>query len=222
MLLLCGCLGTLLGLYLTRQTMPRHFGHYFVTLIAAYWLADPGRREGTPDFPSLAPPFGHVVNRHRAGFLTMILLAQATGGIAAFAAERRTPYSASLETARYIRFHYPNDVVVATTTDSGGPALSGYLGRPIYYTSRQEYGTYLIWDAKRLRGRTPIHDLALMARHSKHDILLLTEPGQLATLLPDQSGTPSQIELKPVRSFENSITKVDRYDLTIIHYVHGN
>ena len=112
----------------------RHFGHYTVVLVAAFWIQ--GSRTDLVQ--------KRVVSIGYFGLL--VLLIQLVAGVNAYYRDIRYPFSNARNVAAYIKGHYPANVSVAGAFQDMLTAVRWYLQKPIYYLETQEYGSYVIFN----------------------------------------------------------------------------
>ena len=125
----------------------RHHGHFLILFIAAYWLwfYSPGWTRTTT--PTIAGE--SFTDRIRSSLFTLLLLANAVIGVTASALDVVKPFSASRETAAFIERTYGGDVLIVADKDFLTSSVVGYLGRPVFYACRDDFGSYIIWNKKR-------------------------------------------------------------------------
>lgn len=206
-MLTLGMLGTLAALFVSMDDAYRHSGHLFVALAAAYWIAEETR--------GLAWASAARVDAMRRRVFTGMLVLQIFPAGWAFYCERRAPFSGSRQAAAFVRDHFPADTPVVVFYDLSGPAFSGYLGRPVYYTSRQEYGTFLIWDGKRMARRNPLPEVRRIQKQTGRDVVVLTPPDIPEVLLPSGPDVPKLI---PQTNISQTIDACDTYGIYLAPY----
>ena len=122
----------------------RHEGQLFIAVVAAWWLAA-GRRPGLADGQadgSGSAKLARAVPVYRRYLVTGLLAIHAPVGIFAVVMGWTCPFSGARDTARFIQEHYPRHAVVEEWVHAG-MALTGYLGRPIYFPSE---GRFLLYN----------------------------------------------------------------------------
>jgi hypothetical protein len=203
-LFVLGCIGIIVELCLSRQTVFRHAGHLFILLIASYWIAE-----------DTATPAKKRASARRA-FLTFILIVQLIPAAWAFYVEGTLPFSESLAVANFIKRNFPPDIPVVAGDDMAATALSGYLGRPVYFASRQAYGTYLIWDSRRPARFDPFSPMIDFQARCKRDAIFLLPPYWIAD---GHAKPPPELHLKVLGEFDHLIYYRDAYEVTLAKYV---
>ncbi|WP_427160048.1 hypothetical protein ACQFX9_29560 [Aliinostoc sp. HNIBRCY26] len=196
--------------YLRFAGHTRHFGHFYLVLIAALWL---GRYYHESDF---------IINKFRITerlfmwghkwqniALMLILYAQLLGGIYGFARDIIIPFSASRETANYIKREKLNDEFIVASRDANMAVLSGYLNRKFYYPELQDLGSYTLFKS----GRKPVEKGEILEqingllknKNNKNRILLILN--KKLTLKHEN------LQIVPIESFEKSWVDSERYYL---------
>ncbi|WP_146010983.1 hypothetical protein [Siphonobacter sp. BAB-5405] len=110
----------------------RHFGHYTLALIAAYWI-DGTKRSSRPVFT-----LGY--------FGVAILLLQVLAGMNAWYRDLRYPFSRAEDMASYLQKHYPAHTSVAGAFQEYMTPLQWFLGRPVYGLDVQQERPYVLWS----------------------------------------------------------------------------
>jgi hypothetical protein len=182
----------------------RHHGHFLILFFAAYWLwfYAPG---WTPK-PSAASASRSLMDRYRVSLFTLLLLANAVIGVTASALDVVKPFSAGRETAAFIERTYGKDVLIVADKDLFTSAVVGYLGRPVYYACRDDFGSFIIWNNKRRPWVTPeelVADVKSLRTQNGADakvLLLLSYP------LPDNIAGATL-----VGKFDRSIRTEERF-----------
>jgi hypothetical protein len=144
------CYGAVAGgvLAVTYYTVLFHFryvGHVFVAWLLACWLAA-GPLAASGATGSLAG----AARRLRAPLLAVLLAAQAAGGVAAFARDWRLPFSTSRQAARWIREQGLEALPIVGFPDFVASPLAAWLERDLFYAERGAWGSFVVWDARRM------------------------------------------------------------------------
>lgn len=116
----------------------RHNGHLFIALVAMCWIE-----------PSLSGP-QRPGKRAAAVLFTVILAAQAAAGVMASVLEVALPFSQAQAAATWINRHRPGGLVVAHD-DAGTSSAAAFLDTPPFYARSGTYGTWIVWNTRRLR-----------------------------------------------------------------------
>lgn len=130
----------------------RYTGHYFVILILSCWLY-----YRTAD----RPVTGKLDwwQRQLPAFLVAVLGVHVIAAALASVQEQVIPFSGSREAAEIIEQRAPGLPVVGDCDFAVAP-VAGYLQRPIWIASREEYSTFLKDDDKRKLNPMAPQDLA--------------------------------------------------------------
>ena len=119
------------------ETSSRFVGTIFVGVVAAFWIH--------PDVPLARPRSALIV------ILTVLLVLQIPGGIAALAISSSHPFSEAKNVAAVVR-DLPGTVVASP--DYTATPVSVYANRPLYMAQAASFGTYTIWNNQMICVRT--------------------------------------------------------------------
>ncbi|WP_420150871.1 hypothetical protein [Spirosoma sp.] len=122
--------------YLKPRGNFRHFGHYTIALIAAFWIQGNRTRLTGRNIISV----GY--------FGILVLLIQLIAGINAYYRDTRYPFSNSRNVADYIKNNYSADVAVAGVFQDVLTGVRWYLQKPVYGLETQKYGSYVLFSHK--------------------------------------------------------------------------
>jgi hypothetical protein len=182
----------------------RHHGHLFMVLIAGWWLAEA--------LPTWDPPFRRVRlvaawgDLIRNPIIWSFLLIQLSVGLYASVSDLARPFSAAKSVADYIRDHGFGDLPIVGDRDANASTVAGYLRKPIFYVSWEDWGTFIQWEKKRGRNAKPeklppiVERLA--AQSGQDHLLVLTYPWP---------GNSDQVEL--LAAFRDSIVFNEKFYL---------
>jgi hypothetical protein len=156
----------------------RHYGHYFVLLVACVWLYEKMRPSGPP-------------NWLLRGLLTVTFAAQVAAGIEAIKAEIQFPFSGSVQASSFLRSAGLADAPMVGSFDHAASVVAGYLDRPFRSAETDESITFVTFHDRR-RLSMPMSEvidigIAEAKRAGKPAILILnrdlgTEPPAGATV----------------------------------------
>lgn len=206
-----GTIGLLTFFYTKYPGAARHHGLLFICLVVAAWMYHRS---------AAAPARGSAGDRRarwpRLFSLSLTVLFGVHVVAAALAAglEIRHAFSGSRALTDYLRHHGHNDSLLVGYPDNVASALLGSsVQRQIYYPQSQRWGSYIIWNQKRL---TPVSDqelidsaralprgpaqpvLLVLNRRLERDLILanrLTELGAFAdAVVPDENYHLYQLE----------------------------
>ncbi len=138
--------GALAVSYYTVLFHFRYVGHVWIGWLVASWLA------AAPVAGLRAPP-GPLVRAAgglRGWLLALFLVAQAAGGIAAFARDWVLPFSTSAQAARWIRERGLADLPIVGVPDYAASPLAAWLERDLFSVERGAWGSFVVWDSRRL------------------------------------------------------------------------
>lgn len=184
----------------------RHYGNFYLLLIAALWLA-----HYYADSPAITRRFSRLEGwqqRSRRWFgriFTAMLVVHLAGGVYGFGMDLLVPYSASRAAAAYIKGTELQDAFAVASRDAQMASLSGYAGRSFYYPERQAIGSYTLF----FKGdRREVTESEILQQVS---ILLETHPKILLILIDELSTVPPALAVDPIRAFSRSQTNEKYY-----------
>lgn len=172
----------------------RHYGHLYIVLIAALWIASYYPKSSLllefKDIPSsfkqVVTAWAKFVKKHKNTLLMIILFAQLVGGIVAFSRDLLIPYSASREAARYIQSQHLEQMFIVGSRDANISPISGYLNRKIYYPERQGMGSFVLFNSQRkdVDSTTVLEQVSQIIKREQPNVLLILNY-ELKTANPD-------------------------------------
>jgi hypothetical protein len=189
---------------------PRHFGQFYLVLIAAFWLAGSlPESDALANRLSLSPKLLKMGQQWCQPLLTAILIFQFLGGLYGLPKDLLIPFSASRETANYIREAGWQDAFIVASRDANMASIAGYLDRKLYYPETRELGSFTLYGGERqdmsheaVLGQ--VKDL-LMPPNSMNELLLLLHK-------PLQAKAKA-LTIEPIREFKRSWVDTERYYL---------
>jgi hypothetical protein len=196
--------------YLRFLGMPRHFGHLYLVLIAALWLASYYQDSLVLlNKFSVRPNSIVFVNKWHHIALMLILYTQFAGGIYSFSRDLIVPFSASRETAQYIQKSGLNNELIVASRDANMAPLSGYLHRKFYYPQLQQMGSFTLFK----KGRKDVEQDEIL---SQVNSLLKTQDEQKKILLilnKKLNVKRNDLKIVPIKDFKRSWVDDERYYL---------
>jgi hypothetical protein len=127
--------GLLAFFYFKFLGSSRHHGFLFFGFMYGYWIAQKS-------------DWKRWIWGKR--FLTTVLAVQASGGLVSAYFDATQPFSNGKVVAAFIAAHRPPHAFVAATPDYLGTPVAGYLNEPFYYPQGDRWGTYTVWDRRRI------------------------------------------------------------------------
>jgi hypothetical protein len=124
----------------------RHHGHLFIIFIASLWISNnyPDREFKRRFFNNLS----NLFHKNRSIFIALILSAHVMASVFACVMDWVHPFSASKEVATYIKDKGMDNLPMLGYIDFSVSAVAGHLNRGVYYPSRDEFGSFIIFDRK--------------------------------------------------------------------------
>jgi len=151
LVLLLYTVGTLILLafhYYTGFMWNRYAGHLYVLLVVSCWLTYILKEK--PYKNTLINNISLLGNRIRVPFFILILAFHFCGGIVSYIMDLKYPFSTSYQAADYIRNNNMMDYEIIGSKDFIISPLASQLGKKILYGERKEYGSFIIYDQKRV------------------------------------------------------------------------
>jgi hypothetical protein len=199
------------GVFLLTYTRfigaPRHFGHFYVALIVALWLAECAPVRSLPPGTVLADGW-KFARQHGAKFVGLLLVCQCAAGLVAYVRDWLVPYSASREAARFIRDHGLAHLPIVGSRDYAVSPLCGYLDRRIYYPESRHFQSFVLFNAGR---NQEVSDAQILAQ--VNDLLRRTPAGVLLVLNHTLTAHPPGLKIDPVAEFTRSFIDEEIYHL---------
>ena len=208
-----GTLGTLAIIYQYHAfKYVRHSGHLFFFFIIALWLAYYWPE--TKNKARLLQHFANFGTRIYKPFVVIILLLQVVAGVSAGVMDWMHPFSASQQTAQYIKQKNLDRLYMIGDLSEPASAVCGHLGGKMYYPRRKQYGSYIIYDEpnKNIRTRQVMQKALAVCEQRKEDILLVLN------WQPHKGKYP----LEELASFTQSIVRDEQFHLYLLKYLSGN
>ncbi|MEH2247116.1 hypothetical protein [Nostoc sp.] len=196
--------------YLRFIGMPRHFGHFYLVLIAALWLGS-YYQESTVllnKFSVRPTSITFVQKWHYIAFM-LILYVQFGGGIYSFSRDLVVPFSASRETAEYIQKTGLNNEFIVASRDANMAPLAGYLNRKFYYPELQKMGSFTLFK----KGRQDVEQAEILSQINS----LLTKKDEqkkiLLILNKKLNVNRNDLKIVQIKDFQRGWVDSERYYL---------
>ncbi|HSK17632.1 MAG TPA: hypothetical protein VK912_00720 [Longimicrobiales bacterium] len=205
-LLVSGTLSIVFVSYAFHRGGMRHYGHLFLVLVAALWLARvlPGA--------ALSGRLGRIAAAfRRPAFIAfaLVLGAQSVAAGLYLGADLDRPFSSARETAEFLEDLPLDRVLIASTENLAGSSVSAYLRTPIFYMNTQSFGTYSDW---RLRWYPTSQALPVLRRllsaGEYHNLVIIS-----GRPLPDwlASGNEDGWVFDEIARFDEAIVGSERF-----------
>ena len=199
-LLIYVCTTTMLLVFLHTKANHgiRHTGHLFLLFVTCVWLSQATRG---PVAEEPIRPWGQL-------FISIILAIQFMAGILCSTTDLTYPFSASKETADFIKRNNLHSRRLVGSKYNVVSSVAGYLNQPIFYLDNEQTGIYTDWS----KPRTKLSPLEIVQKakdigaSSKDDILLISS----------YDLGNSDLDFKKIASFEQTIIEDERYWLYLL------
>ncbi|MBD2196107.1 MULTISPECIES: hypothetical protein [Calothrix] len=211
-----GTIAILAFTYVKFLGAPRHYGHLYTLLIVCLWLSK---------YYSKSSLFLQVFRPHLRTYIIkaikwtkpyhplvimFMLYAQMLGGIFTFSRDIILPFSASRETATYLKAEYKDklkDVFIIGSPDYTMSPIAGYINRKIYYPEIQRLGSFVLFTTQ----RQEVDHAAILNQLSQ---IIKTQSEPILLILNKQlEANNSQLKITPVKEFTRAFNSDERYHL---------
>jgi hypothetical protein len=136
--------------YYTYLVHYRYCGHLLAVLLAAYWIG-----AGEPDqepASSWMKPLSALGKKMYRPFLATVLVVQVAGAAVAYAMDAVYPFSTSKMAVDFVEKNKLDTLPMVGITDFTVSAFSTYLNRPIYFPQMHDYGSFTVWNSRRINN----------------------------------------------------------------------
>jgi hypothetical protein len=188
----------------------RHFGHFFIVLIACLWLERVWGND-KPTMPGFLSKLSKAFDGPKRIFIIVLLCIHFSVGIFASVMEWQYPFSQGKNAARYIKEKGLDKLPIVGYMDFVASSVAGYLDRPFYYPNSDSFGTFIVFDNKRklVMGAQDVVDRAMwLADKNKSDVLLV---------LYVEIESDSRFVI-PLKNFTGNIQGDEEYYLYLLKY----
>jgi hypothetical protein len=176
----------------------RHYGHVFVTLIAAMWLA-PSMSRITRD-----PASPDTSERRRSTLWTAVLVVHLVAGMFVLALDLRYPFSNGRQMAAFMRHRDLDESIIVAAHDSVSLTVASYLDHDLYYLAGRRFGRQIVWNADRVDEKEPLAAaLRRFAASGDRRVLLLANRA-IDRELPD-------VDLELLSVFDNGLVPDEHF-----------
>lgn len=184
----------------------RHYGYLYLILIAALWLAQAAPQPSSSQVEAGTQGRSRPLETVYRVTITLILLFHLGGGIYRFSADLRLPFSAAHAAAQHIQASGLRDEFIIASPDTNMAALSGYLGRQLYYPSLQGMGSFTIFQ----EGRRREVDQSAVLAEAAEVLPTLTACRLLLVINKPLEVSHPALTLEPIAEFKRSWHRSER------------
>ncbi len=196
--------------YLRFLGMPRHFGHFYLVLLAALWMGSYYQKSTVLlNKFSIRPNLIIFVQKWHHIALMLILYTQFVVGIYSFSRDLFVPFSASRETAQYIQKAGLDKEFIVASRDANMAPLSGYLNRKFYYPELQKMGSFTLFK----KGRQEVEQAETL---NQINSLLQNKDDQNKILLilnKELNVKRNDLKIVPIKNIRRAWVDSERYYL---------
>lgn len=189
---------------------PRHYGHFYLVLIATFWLANHVEQTNTiTKSLSLPPALLSISHKLHKPLFNGILIIQFLVGLYGLPRDLLIPFSASREVVHYLRANNLQNEFIVASRDANMAAISGYLDRKLYYPEIQRLGSFTLYreerqDVSQQEILNQIQGLLATDAALENILLLLHRPLETEDM---------RLEIRPLREFTRAWTDTEHYYL---------
>jgi len=211
-----GTLGIALLLSTTMMISARFIGHFFIVLIASFWIVNSKKKHPTLQINKKLV-IDHI-DIFRTSFLNLVLTCQFATGVWVYAIDIRKSFSKIQEVASFIKHSPHGNLPITGILDYTISPLSYYLAKNIFYVETQSYGNFIKWNTQR-RGSINPETLNstcdfLMQKNAGVVVVLSTflpTAVNLFTSLNADSLGDSKIHFTLLQKFEGALVKDENF-----------
>ena len=194
----------------------RHYGYYFLLIIASVWLSLSNK-----DKQITSSSQQNIFTKDNLFYFprlfTICLTIHMVVGVHMVFNDFLVPYSSGRETAEYIKNKGWEDFPIFATRDVEVATVSGYLDREFYLPELKGFGSYAQW-ANRVtldRGKTLDEVQVYLDKFPKVNklLLLLSDRSSIMNLQPGESLSFDKFNVIADSKFENSFHDSERFYL---------
>lgn len=206
----------LLFTYLKFLGSQRHYGHLYIILIVSLWLATyyPSSNLVINQFKKYTQfdliqfnQWRNWLKIHQSKIIFTILFCQLVAGIISFSRDLTVPYSASRETANFLKTQSLQQEFLMGSEDFTIAPISGYLNQKIYYPESQKLGSFVLFNSK----RNIVNDEEILRQAT--NILEQKENSVLLILNHSLETSNQQLNISFIKSFTNAFIYNEKYYL---------
>jgi len=170
-----GTLGLLVFFYIKYLGSIRHHGFIFLLFVSAIWISHYCRE--TKRIPRFFERISSLFNKGFKAIFAILLLIHVIGGIGASYLDYIHAFSQGKATARFIKQKNLDKLLLVGDTDNTLMPISGYLGKKIYYPRGDQYGSFVLWNKKRIKPITGLEVVqkaeSLSREHGKDCLIIM-------------------------------------------------
>ena len=188
---------------------PRHYGHFWLLLIASLWLAQLfPERQFFRSLTRTRPQTWKRIDRvQKIALMTVFWLQFLAGVVYAYPRDLIVPFSAGRETASFLQKNQLDREFIAGSRDANMAPISAYLGRSLYYPDLGRMGSFTLFRD----DRTELDRAEILAHIESK---LLPQRSRVLLILHKKLKTKRDgLKISPIAQFENSWTDTERYYL---------
>jgi hypothetical protein len=201
--------------YYSGLVWSRYTGHLLLVFITCQWLVSMYPVSGA------SGRFGMLAEKVRPYWFVALLVPGCFGGVYSYILDLKNPFSTSMQAAQYIKANGLDSLELIATKDYVISPLASQLGRELYYAERQGYGSFIIYDSKRvgingIKEVVPMFDRFYQAG-KKRMIMIKDRPVMLTyddtgeSILWEDAMMTDQLNLKLLTKIDPGIVADESY-----------
>jgi hypothetical protein len=211
LLFVIGTVGIISLTYLVYLPYIRYLGHLYIMFFMACWLAEMKSDEsGYQKFiPSFLLSLSNSIYKIRRPLILALLITQSVAGIFAWYMDVKNVFSQNKNVGEYLTKEKLTQYEMIGFSDMMTEGITGWLDKPLYYTERGEYGTFIKWDDGRKHGwpiQYVIEEAFKQTRGKKEPVIFVSNSELSANGAPvSQTVFIDSVEMKLLDKFAPSI-----------------
>jgi len=124
----------------------RYFGYIFLLLIISLWLSEYTRTKSLFFSANLSGKISKFNSRFRNPFVFAIIFIQVISAGIAYSLDIARPFSEGKNVADFIFKNRLNKKTIVVSNQNGGPSVSGYLDKNVFYPETNQFGSFCKWN----------------------------------------------------------------------------
>ncbi|HKR07123.1 MAG TPA: hypothetical protein VJY62_20970 [Bacteroidia bacterium] len=124
----------------------RYFGYIFLLLIVSLWLSEYTLTKNLFFSENLSNKISKFNLRFKISFAYAIICLQVISAGIAYSLDLARPFSEGKAVAEFLINKNLSKKTIAVSNQNGGPAVSGYLDKKIFYPETNQLGSFCKWN----------------------------------------------------------------------------
>jgi hypothetical protein len=124
----------------------RYFGYVFLLLIISLWLSEYTPTKNLFFSEKISGRISKFNSRFKIPFVFAIIFIQVISAGIAYSLDIARPFSEGKAVADFILKNKFESKTIAVSNQNGGPSVSGYLDKKIFYPETNTFGSFCLWN----------------------------------------------------------------------------